>query len=527
MDSDGPSGSREAQHLDTPNILHVHDVSDERTSYVPCLQLLLTVWAGRVTINILPDDVLLLIFFFDVLDDIYWAAQTFYREWRLSWHRLVHVCQRWRSLVFSSPKFLDLRLICAPATRVELTSIWPPLPIIIRSVNAWFLPEDYDFDAAIVHPSRVSEIDLFLTSSQLRRLVSAMQVQFPALKHLRLDFDRFDKSPVPVLSDGFLGGSAPNLQSLELYSIPFPTLPKLLLSAISLTRLTLSTIPHSGYISPEMIVTGLAATANLKSLTIEFEPFPSRPDQEHQSPPPPTRTVLPALTRFEFKGESEYLEDVVSRIDAPILDTTCITFYQLIFDIPQLTQFVRRTTRFEVLNEVHVNLDYYGVKVGNLPLTRNRDKMSGLRISASRIDMNRWHLSLAQFFTSVFPFIYMVKHIYIYGPQYLPSEWEVDIEDIQWLEIFHPFAALKNLYLSEVLALRIGSALRKLVGGRVTEVLPTLQNIYLEGLQPSGHIQEAIDKFIAARQLSGHPITISLWVKDSDSGWESDGYSDY
>jgi hypothetical protein len=38
---------------------------DKRTSYVPCLQLLLTVWAGRVTINILPDDVLLLIFHFD------------------------------------------------------------------------------------------------------------------------------------------------------------------------------------------------------------------------------------------------------------------------------------------------------------------------------------------------------------------------------------------------------------------------------------------------------------------------------
>ena len=50
-----------------PTYYTVHHVSscDKRTSYVPCLQLLLTVWAGRVTINILPDDVLLLIFHFD------------------------------------------------------------------------------------------------------------------------------------------------------------------------------------------------------------------------------------------------------------------------------------------------------------------------------------------------------------------------------------------------------------------------------------------------------------------------------
>ena len=37
---------------------------DKRTSFVSCLQLLLTMWAGHVTIDILPDDVLLCIFYF-------------------------------------------------------------------------------------------------------------------------------------------------------------------------------------------------------------------------------------------------------------------------------------------------------------------------------------------------------------------------------------------------------------------------------------------------------------------------------
>jgi hypothetical protein len=55
------------------------------------------------------------------------------------------------------------------------------------------MPEDYDFDAAIVHHNRVCEINLLhLTSSQLQRLASAMQEQFPALIHLMLGF--FDYS---------------------------------------------------------------------------------------------------------------------------------------------------------------------------------------------------------------------------------------------------------------------------------------------------------------------------------------------
>jgi hypothetical protein len=97
-----------------------HHVSscDERMSYVLCLQLVLTLWAGRVTvtINVLPDDVLLIIFLFDRLTFLDGrGGRTWGQHWR--WQRLVHVCRRWRSLTFSSPKFLDLKLTCLPNTR--------------------------------------------------------------------------------------------------------------------------------------------------------------------------------------------------------------------------------------------------------------------------------------------------------------------------------------------------------------------------------------------------------------------------
>jgi hypothetical protein len=85
---------------------------------------------------------------------------------------------------------------------------------------------------------------------------------------------------------------------------------------------------------------------------------------------------------------------------------------------------------------------------------------------------------------------------------------------MQWLELFHPFTAVTNLYISNKRAPRILSALEELVGGRTMEALPMLQNIYLEGIQPSEPIQKDMQMFVAARELSGHPITVYLWGKD-------------
>ena len=482
------------------------------------------VWAGHVTINILPNDVLLLIFLIDGYqhkDTIIWyfgMEDDNDRVGRLSWrwHRLVHVCSRWRSIVFASPNVLDLRLVCGPGTPIELTSIWPPLPIIITNTFEPYtpMPEDYDFNAAIVHSNRVREIRLFdLTRLQFQGLASAtrMQEQFPALIHLLLEDVHHSAVALP---DGFLGGSAPRLQSLVLDSISFPALPKLLLSTTNLVRLILYGIPHSGYFSPEAIITRLAMMPNLNLLIIGFQSPQSRPHRKSRRPPPPIRTVLPALTYFDCKGASEYLEDFVSRIDTPLLDYIYITFFhQLIFDIPQLSQFMGRSTRFQELKEAHVSFEDNGVYVETRPPGSYFRKETGLLISCRDLD---WQLSSsAQVFTSFFPSIYMVEHLYIYKPQDSQTQRQVNIDNIQWLEIFHPFAAVINLYLSEKLAPSIASALQELVGGRTREVLPVLQNIFLEGLKPSGPIQEGIREFVSARQFSGQPITVSLWEQVS------------
>jgi hypothetical protein len=212
------------------------------------------------------------------------------------------------------------------------------------------------------------------------------------------------------------------------------------------------------------------------------------------------------------------MEDLMARIDTPLLDSIGITFFhQLIFDIPQFAQFMRRTARFQALDEAHVAFDYHGVRVEYLPRPFSIDEVSGLRISCTKSD---WQLSsVSQIFTSFFPSTDMVEHLYIYNSPNWAS-WQDDIENMQWQEMLHPFAAVKNLYLDEGFAQRIApalGALQELVGEGMTEALPTLQNIFWESFQPLERIPEGIGKFVAARQLSDHPITVSHW--DRFSSW--------
>jgi hypothetical protein len=79
------------------------------------------------------------------------------------------------------------------------------------------------------------------------------------------------------------------------------------------------------------------------------------------------------------------------------------------------------------------------------------------------------------------------------------------------LELLLPFVTVKSLYLSKEFAPGIAAALQELFGAIITKVLPSLQNIFVEWLEPSGSFQENIEQFVAARQLSDHPITISVW----------------
>jgi hypothetical protein len=300
------------------------------------------------------------------------------------------------------------------------------------------------------------------------KFLAAMHQPFPALTILAI---HCRGETVPVVPASFLGGSAPQLQTLELSRIPFPGLPNLLLSATHLVQLHFHLIPHSGYFSPEAMVTALAVLTSLNYLIIDFASPRSRPEQKTRRSPPPTRALLPTLKHLWINGASEYLDDLVAQIDAPLLGHLEITFFhQLIYDTPRLTQFINRTPKFKAYNEARVEFSDSRVSV------TTTDGALKLKISCRQSD---WQLSsLAQVCSS--GFIPAVEHLYIIQQRCTQLPWQVDIESSQWLEVFRPLTAVKELYISRGFIPRVVPTLEELVGGRVIEVLPALQIVFLE-----------------------------------------------
>ena len=368
--------------------------------------------------------------------------------------------------------------------------------------------------AALEHNDRICEFDLsHIPTSLLGRVLAAMQQPFPTLTRLQL-WPHDDGISAPVQPASFLGGFAPQLRSLILGCIPFPGLPKLLLSATHLVYLTLWRIPHSGYFSPEAMVTCLSVLTRLEGLVIRFENPRSRPDPKSRRPPPQTRTLLPVLAELRFKGVVDYLEDLVARIDAPLLDKLGITFFhQLIIHSVQLTQFICRTPKFKTHDEARVSFSNLNVSI-KLPQTLD----GVLELGISCRQPNSQLSSLVQVCGSSFSQVLApaVEHLYILQERAPPPSgprWQDNIESRRWLELLQSFTAVKDLYISREFVPRIARALQELIEERVAEVLPALQSLFLDDALPSKSVLKTIGQFVAARQLSSQPITVFRWVR--------------
>ncbi|KAI0294811.1 hypothetical protein BC826DRAFT_1010664 [Russula brevipes] len=364
-----------------------------------------------------------------------------------------------------------------------MLSIWPAFPIVVsgRGRPASLQEGADNIVAALGHNNRLCEIDLReVPSSLLERLVAVMMEPSPELTSLVLCTNDDSASIVPDL---FLGGSTPRLHTLRLDNIPFPALRKLLLSATDLVYLHLWNIPHSGYISPEAMVTCLATMTRLQRLYLGFRSPRSHPDRASQPPPPLIRAVLPALTYVFFRGCSEYLENLVAWLDAPILDDINVTFFnRLIFDIPQLLQFLCRAENFKALDRANVVFRSDSVRVTlSMQTGTTHSAALALGILCTASD---WQLSA------------LAQRLDIREGQDRRPRWQYGVENGQWLELLSPFAAVETLYLSEEMASHVAPALDELAGESV-----------LDGPErPYGPVEDCIFQFLTARQQSGYPV---------------------
>ena len=417
------------------------------------------------------------------------------------WHLLGHVCRRWRKIVFASPHRLNLRILCTQRTPVKTDlAIWPAYPIIIYYNNLRITTGDWDSNiiAALEHKDRVRSVNLTLRCSQLGRIAVVMREPFPLLTHLYIADMSSDRLRVrPGLPITFLGGSAPRLRSIILSGVHYPTIPTLLLSASDLVTLRLYRIPSTSYISPQEMIACLAVLYRLETFVIEFQSAVT-PVPFLDQIPPITQVVLPALTTFEFRGTSEYLGDLVPRINSSQLDQIHINFFNQLadFQAAQVSQFIDRSLEMRSPVFKHTEITFFS---GGASFAMRRPGSSTIILwIGSQVS----HLPQALGQIKISEILSNDVHLKLEVDPERDSQIEGTF-DVQWRHFFLLFSNAKTLHVSRKLSRQMTPALENIAGGIGAEVLPSLDLIWMGGQRES-----SIQKFVDARSLSDRCVTV-------------------
>ena len=467
-----------------------------------------------VIIDPLPDDVFLEIFDLFLRDLADYPVQRM-RKWII----LAHVCQRWRRIIFASPRRLDLYLACMCGTPVRDNLVyWPPiLPLVINYPGTFpfYDPTPGDEEniiAALTHADRLHRVDIYATSSLFRKVINVMQKSFPVLTHLKLARDRHDlRRQSPILPRGFLGGSAPRLEYLYLSGISFPGLPSLLSLASNLLILRLNDIVQD--IPPETMVAGLAVLTRLSTLSIKFVRALSQLNQGRSRSNRPLPIILPALTLFHYQGYSEYLEDLLALIDTPMVDAITIEYFVGEIQVPQLARFIGRTKNLKdaQFRNAYVTFSHDQVNVElelNPPLGEPQTDVNlKLTLLGPWLDIQAPYV--VGVLDQVVALFSNVGHLFTHASC---LEWRdmADLDSNEWLRFLRLFPAVETLHLSGDIVPYIVSAFEDIPEEMLTETMPALHMLWLD----EGESREedrpvgSITRFLTLRQLSGCPVTV-------------------
>ena len=379
---------------------------------------------------------------------------------------------------------------------MKALDVWPALPISIQS-ELNHKDGDGIISALEEHRDRIARVDLSgLTGPQLEKCAALMKEPFLVLRTLSLGSDGCVCLPPGDLS----GGPASHLQMLKLSNNPFTALPNLPLSASSLVELHFAHHSSTGYISPDAMATCMSMLTRLRFVRIIFRYGGSfLKHRTNRCSTPLTRSVLPALASLEFEGDSEYLEELIARIDAPhLVRLSLIFFYQAVFDAPQQFRFIHDSEIFKSPLLSTVEVSPQGIEVTMLS---SRDDYLFLKTHCSGLDTQ---LSWArQICTQLLPLLFHIDELHLW------SDYDTQLhrqDSMLWLEILSLFSDV--LVVSACgggLEVDIARVLGGLPGERAIEMLPMLQSLELGRFDD---VKPLLKPFIDARQLSDHPVVV-------------------
>ena len=429
---------------------------------------------------------------------------------------MVHVCQRWRRIIYGSPSFFDLHLYCSAQTpfRGNLSN-WPEFPLTLHYV----FPDDGQGDliAALECIDRVHSIELIITEIQMEMqdVFVAMRSPFPALTHLDitglLPEDEFMGDETIPLPGGLMGRFMPYLQHLRFDAISCPSIPDFLSSARGLVTLHLEDIPPRsvGHISPGDLIRGLAGLPCLTTLCIKFQSWRDIPHRN--SPADRTHIVLPALTHFVFRGDYGYLEILVAHISTPRLEHLHIEYltpFQGLVKARQLSQFVGRTGYLGIAQFSRAQLSFDVCKA-YIKLDRAQGECRQAQFSLTIQDVAP--LPLAKIEAPVPRIAHVLRRLAM-SSDVGHLSINVDhhgvadrLNNSKWPPLLRLFPAVEALHVSGSLAAHFAKVLDHVAEERVTDVFPALR---LLRLGDGDELVGSAGQFLAWRQCTGRHVNV-------------------
>ena len=459
--------------------------------------------ASNTPIHNLDDDSLLQIFSCYRLDD----EENWYL--RLGWLMLIHVCPRWRNLIYDSWSHLDLCLLLTnDSPSMDTLSHLPPLPLIIHysdRTRTITRKDEGNMYLGLQQHDRVRRVILQAPSSKLRMWLEPMNKLLPVLGELSLFSMNTDSEMSQVLPELL---RAPKLHRLSLHGISLPKGLSLLSSTTSLSTLSLTHILESSYVPPGHLVALLQGLPHLEELSIGFAipiPLPSSEGKLLPAPLPPV--TLPTLRWLTFKGVGVYLDNLVAQINTPVLERLNLTLlFELAFTLVNLTEFICRTEGFKCLvARVFFNKDGASIEAG-FNEQRTIGKLS-LHVNCESLD---WQIdSSAQVCSALGRALSAVEELTLdLDVSGMASDWEKSLDSTLWHELLLPFIGVKKLHIGPPLTLELSQSLESVAGGLVLELLPELEE--LEVQLEIGRSKNVFSLFVETRGSVDRPVHLSV-----------------
>ena len=154
------------------------------------------------------------------------------------------------------------------------------------------------------------------------------------------------------------------------------------------------------------------------------------------------------------------------------------------------------------------------VRLSNEERPNYNEENLKLRIKCESLD---WQLSaVVQILNS---FLSFLPHLESLKIGYYHSYQQREFETIQWRDFLRPFISVKDMTLESQSSVRLVAPVLQELAGETTEVLPALQNLYLQLWdieQPlSRSVKAAIEQFSATRK---HTVTVTTKLCNVNTG---------